>query len=214
MNFREVRGPYGGANSFLATLRRAFEDSGVKVVTQPWRRFDVALLNALTNDIECGIGRSLPGNTRADQASICDSERIHTTINLLGRDITVFGDGLQTRSFCYVDDLVDVLMRLMNTADAVTGPINVGNPHEFTILELASQVLDLTGSRSRIVHRPRPQDDPRQRRPDISKANDLLGWAPQTALRDGLVKTIEYFEDLLKDEAIRPFIVHELGAEA
>jgi UDP-glucuronate decarboxylase len=133
---------------------------------------------------------------------------------LLGRDITIFGDGLQTRSFCYVDDLIDGLVRLMNTADAVTGPINIGNPKEFTILELASEVIDLTGSRSRIVHRSRPQDDPRQRRPDISKAHDLLGWTPRTALRDGLVRTIAYFEKLLKDDAIKPFINHEQRAEA
>jgi UDP-glucuronate decarboxylase len=130
---------------------------------------------------------------------------------LLDRDITVFGDGLQTRSFCYVDDLVDGLVRLMNSADDVTGPINIGNPEEFTILELASLVIELTGSRSRVVHRPRPQDDPRQRRPDISKAHDLLKWAPQTPLRDGLIKTIAYFEDLLKDQVVRPFIIHELG---
>jgi UDP-glucuronate decarboxylase len=133
---------------------------------------------------------------------------------LLGRDITVFGDGLQTRSFCYVDDLIDGLVRLMNSADDVTGPINIGNPKEFTILELASLVIELTGSRSRVVHRPRPQDDPRQRRPDISKANDLLKWAPPTQLRDGLMKTIAYFEDLLKDEAVRPFIIHDLGVKA
>ena len=132
---------------------------------------------------------------------------------LLGRDITVFGDGLQTRSFCYVDDLIDGLVRLMDSADDVTGPINIGNPREFTILELASLVIELTGSHSRIVHRPRPQDDPRQRRPDISKANDLLRWAPQTPLREGLTKTIVYFEDLLKDDAVRPFIIHELGAK-
>jgi UDP-glucuronate decarboxylase len=133
---------------------------------------------------------------------------------LLGRDITVFGDGLQTRAFCYVDDLIDGLIRLMNSADDVTGPINIGNPKEFTILELASLVIELTGSRSRVVHRPRPQDDPRQRRPDISKANDLLGWAPQTALREGIIKTIAYFEGLLKDEAVRPFIIHDLGVKA
>jgi len=95
---------------------------------------------------------------------------------LLGRDITVFGDGLQTRSFCYVDDLIDGLVRLMDSADDVTGPINIGNPREFTILELASLVIELTGSHSRVVHRLRPQDDPRQRRADISKANDLLKW--------------------------------------
>ena len=133
---------------------------------------------------------------------------------LLGRDITVFGDGLQTRSFCYVDDLIDGLVCLMNTTDDVTGPINIGNPKEFTILELASQVIELTGSRSRIVHRPRPQDDPQQRRPDISKADNLLGWAPQTALRDGLVRTVAYFERLLKDDAIGPFIIHEQSAGA
>jgi UDP-glucuronate decarboxylase len=133
---------------------------------------------------------------------------------LLGRDITVFGDGLQTRAFCYVDDLIDGLVRLMNSPDDVTGPINIGNPKEFTILELASLVIELTGSRSRVVHRPRPQDDPRQRRPDISKAHDLLKWAPQTPLREGLVKTIAYFEDLLKDEAVRPFIIHDLGVKA
>ena len=133
---------------------------------------------------------------------------------LLGRDITVFGDGLQTRSFCYVDDLIDGLVRLMNSPDDVTGPINIGNPKEFTILELASLVIELTGSRSRVVHRPRPQDDPRQRRPDISKAHDLLKWTPQIPLREGLMKTIAYFEDLLKDEAVRPFITHDLGVKA
>jgi UDP-glucuronate decarboxylase len=133
---------------------------------------------------------------------------------LLGRDITVFGDGLQTRAFCYVDDLIDGLVRLMNSADDVTGPINVGNPKEFTILELASLVIELTGSRSRIVHRPRPPDDPRQRRPDISRAHDLLKWTPQIPLREGLIKTIAYFEDLLKDEAVRPFIIHDLGVKA
>jgi len=133
---------------------------------------------------------------------------------LLGRDITVFGDGNQTRSFCYVDDLIDGLIRLMNTSDEVIGPINIGNPNEFSMLELAALVIELTGSRSRIVHRPRPQDDPRQRRPDISKADDVLKWAPQTALRDGLVRTIAYFEALLKDETIRPFIIHEQSVEA
>jgi UDP-glucuronate decarboxylase len=125
---------------------------------------------------------------------------------LLGRDITVFGDGLQTRAFCYVDDLIDGLLRLMDTADDVTGPINIGNPKEFTILELAALVIELTGSRARIVHRPRPQDDPRQRSPDISKARDVLGWAPQTALADGLMRTIEYFDALLRDDRIKPLV--------
>jgi UDP-glucuronate decarboxylase len=134
---------------------------------------------------------------------------------LLGRDITMFGDGQQTRSFCYVDDMIDALVRLMDSTDDVTGPINIGNPDEFTMLELAAMVIELTASRSRIVHRPLPQDDPRQRRPDISKANDVLGWAPRTALRDGLTRTIGYFEELLRDDAVRPLIVHDAqSAEA
>jgi UDP-glucuronate decarboxylase len=130
---------------------------------------------------------------------------------LLGRDITVFGDGLQTRSFCYVDDLIDGVVRLMDTSDNVTGPINIGNPTEFSILELATKVIDLTGSGSRIVHRARPEDDPRQRRPDISKANDLLGWMPQTPLADGLTRTIEYFEGLLREDAVRPVVMRHHG---
>ena len=121
---------------------------------------------------------------------------------LLGRDITVFGDGQQTRSFCYVDDLIDGFIRLMNTPDDITGPINLGNPIEFTMLELASLVIELTGSRSRLAHRPLPQDDPRQHRPDISKANRILEWSPQTQLRVGLIHTIEYFEGVLRDEAV------------
>jgi UDP-glucuronate decarboxylase len=122
---------------------------------------------------------------------------------LLGRDITIYGDGSQTRSFCYVDDLIDGLVRLMASADDVTGPINIGNPTEFTILELASQVIELVGSRSRIVHRPLPQDDPRQRRPDISKAQDVLGWSPRSPLKEGLTRTIAYFEELLRDQSVR-----------
>ena len=114
---------------------------------------------------------------------------------------------------CYVDDLIDGLI-FMNTGDDVIGPINTGNPNEFKILDLASLVVEMTGSRSHIVHRPRPEDDPRQRRPDISKAHDVLKWAPQTALKERLARTIAYFEDLLRDEAVRPFVIHEQGAEA
>jgi UDP-glucuronate decarboxylase len=125
---------------------------------------------------------------------------------ILGRDIAVYGDGSQTRSFCYVDDLVDALVRLMDTSDSITGPVNLGNPAEFTILELASQIKELTGSRSKIVHRPLPQDDPRQRCPDISKAQELLKWQPQTALRDGLTRTIPYFRELLRDNAARDML--------
>jgi UDP-glucuronate decarboxylase len=116
---------------------------------------------------------------------------------LLGRDITVYGDGTQTRAFCYVDDLVDGLIRLMRSQDEVIGPINLGNPQEFTMLELANTVIDLTGSRSKVVHRTLPEDDPRQRRPNISKAQQMLNWQPRMPLKEGLFKTIRYFEELL-----------------
>ena len=118
---------------------------------------------------------------------------------LLGRDITIYGDGSQTRSFCYVDDLIDGLIGLMQSGDEVVGPINIGNPVEFSMLQLAENVLALTGSKSRIAHRPLPQDDPKQRQPDISKAQSLLGWQPATPLKEGLKKTIAYFEALLRE---------------
>lgn len=117
---------------------------------------------------------------------------------LRGQDITLFGDGMQTRSFCFVSDLVDGLMRLMNSGDDVTGPINLGNPSEFTMRQLAELVIELTGSNSQIVHRPLPADDPRQRQPNITKAKAILGWEPTIPLRDGLQRTITYFDDLLK----------------
>lgn len=129
---------------------------------------------------------------------------------LTGKDITVFGDGSQTRSFCYVDDLVDGFVRLMATSAEVSGPINVGNPGEFTMLQLAQQVIDLTGSPSKIVHKPLPQDDPRQRRPDISLANELLGWQPKISLREGLQKTISYFDDQLTARNISSFSGRQL----
>ena len=112
---------------------------------------------------------------------------------LRGEPITVYGDGSQTRSFCYVDDLIEGMLRLMDSPPEITGPINIGNSGEFTMLELAEQVIALTGSRSRIEHRPLPQDDPKQRRPDIGKAKTLLGWEPTVPLRDGLERTINYF---------------------
>ena len=121
---------------------------------------------------------------------------------LLGRDITIYGDGSQTRSFCYVEDLVDGLIRLMGSPDEIVGPINIGNPVEFSMLQLANIVCELTGSRSGIVHRPLPQDDPRQRQPDIAKAQEFLGWKPTTPLREGLAKTIAYFEALLREPGI------------
>lgn len=116
---------------------------------------------------------------------------------LKGEDITVYGEGQQTRSFCYVDDLIEVFVRLMNSPDDVTGPINTGNPGEFTILELAQKVIALIGSRSRIIHLPLPQDDPRQRKPDITLAKEVLGWEPRIKLDEGLKPTIAYFDQLL-----------------
>ena len=116
---------------------------------------------------------------------------------LLGHDITVYGDGAQTRSFCYVDDLIDGMVRFMTTPDSIVGPINIGNPTEFTILQLASQVIEMTGSRSKIVHRPKPQDDPRQRRPDISLARRVLDWQPRIELEEGLAHTVDYFRRTL-----------------
>jgi UDP-glucuronate decarboxylase len=120
---------------------------------------------------------------------------------LRGEDITLYGDGVQTRSFCYVDDLIEAFVRLMATDDEVTGPINLGNPREFTMRELAMLVVDLTGSKSKLVHRPLPQDDPRQRRPDIRQARSVLRWEPVTPLEEGLKRTIAYFERLLRDSA-------------
>jgi len=116
---------------------------------------------------------------------------------LRGEDITVFGDGQQTRSFCYVDDLTRAFILMMESDVEVTGPINVGNPAEFTMLELAETVLKKVGGKSKICHRPLPEDDPRQRQPDITKARSILGWRPQVALEDGLQPTIDYFRRLL-----------------
>jgi UDP-glucuronate decarboxylase len=126
---------------------------------------------------------------------------------LLGRDLTVYGDGTQTRSFCYVDDLIDALVKLMATPDRVTGPINIGNPSECSMVELAALIIELTGTRSRTVHHPLPENDPRQRRPDISRAQELLAWAPHTRLRDGLIRTISYFEKLLSENEVRAALI-------
>jgi UDP-glucuronate decarboxylase len=125
---------------------------------------------------------------------------------LLGRDITIFGDGLQTRSFCYVDDLIDGLIRLMASGDDIIGPINIGNPVEFSIRQLADTIIELTGSRSRTVYKPLPQDDPRERQPDIAAAQSLLGWKPTISLKEGLVRTIQYFEDLLRETGMMQVI--------
>ena len=117
---------------------------------------------------------------------------------LKGEDITIYGDGQQTRSFCYVDDLVEAMLRMMDTPAEFTGPMNVGNPNEFTMIELADKVLALTGSRARLVFRPLPSDDPKQRQPDISLAKSAIDWQPKVALDDGLKETIAYFRKLLE----------------
>jgi UDP-glucuronate decarboxylase len=119
---------------------------------------------------------------------------------LRGEDITIYGDGSQTRAFCYVDDLVEAMLRMMATAPEITGPVNIGNPGEFSIRELAALIIELTGTKSKLVSKPLPQDDPKQRRPDISLAKKVLGWEPKIELRQGLVKTIEYFDAFLSEE--------------
>lgn len=121
---------------------------------------------------------------------------------LRGEDITLYGEGTQTRSFCFVDDLVEGLLRMMDSDDSIIGPVNIGNTHEIEVRELARHVLELTGSRSRIVHRPLPQDDPLQRCPDIGLARRVLGWEPKVPLRDGLARTISYFDHLLTNGGV------------
>jgi UDP-glucuronate decarboxylase len=116
---------------------------------------------------------------------------------LKGEAITIYGDGSQTRSFCYVDDLIDGMLRLMDTDDDVTGPINIGNPGEFTMLELAEAVIRLSKSKSKLVYMPLPADDPRQRQPDIALARKTLGWEPKVQLDDGLRETIAYFRTVV-----------------
>ena len=122
---------------------------------------------------------------------------------LTGQDITLYGDGLQTRAFCYVDDLIEGFVRMMATPDEITGPINLGNPHEITVRELAERIIAITGAKSRLVHAPLPQDDPMQRCPDITLARATLGWEPNVALDQGLGRTIAYFERLLNLQAQR-----------
>jgi UDP-glucuronate decarboxylase len=116
---------------------------------------------------------------------------------LRGEDITIYGDGSQTRSFCYVSDLIDGMIRMMNSPKEVTGPVNLGNPGEFTILQLAERVIELVGSSSSIIQQPLPTDDPKRRRPNITKAKDLLGWEPKVDLDEGLKGTIEHFRQEL-----------------
>ncbi len=138
-------------------------------------------------------------NTYGPRMAIDDGRVVSNFIvqALRGQDITVYGDGSQTRSFCYCDDLIDGIIRMMDTPDEVVGPVNLGNPSEFTIFELAENVIRLTGSTSRIVFRPLPQDDPAQRRPDIVRAERLLSWQPRVPLAEGLAKTVAYFREVL-----------------
>ena len=136
--------------------------------------------------------RMNPGDGRVVSNFICQALR--------GEPITIYGDGAQTRSFCYVDDLVDGLLKLMDAPEGTTGPINLGNPGEFTMIQLAERVLELTGSRSPLIRKPLPADDPKQRRPVIDMARDQLGWSPTTQLAEGLVKTIAYFDALLSGD--------------
>ncbi len=139
-------------------------------------------------------------NTYGPRMAVNDGRVVSNFIvqALRNQPITIYGDGAQTRSFCYVSDLIEGVWRLMNT-EGLTGPVNIGNPSEFTIRELAEMVISLTGSRSEIVHRPLPQDDPVQRQPDISLAREKLGWQPKVALKDGLTPTIEHFEKALSE---------------
>jgi len=140
-------------------------------------------------------------NTYGPKMSMNDGRVVSNFIlqALKNENITIFGDGKQTRSFQYINDLIEALIRMMNTDDTITGPVNIGNPEEYTMLELAKQIIDLTGSKSEISYYPLPEDDPIQRQPDISQAKKLLNnWEPTTRLNDGLIKTIEYFKKELK----------------
>jgi UDP-glucuronate decarboxylase len=149
------------------------------------------------NDVDIRIARIF--NTYGPHMLVDDGRVVSNFIvqALCGKDLTVYGDGLQSRSFCYVDDLVEALIRLM-TYETFTGPVNLGNPGEFTMLELAEMVLELTAARSKIVHQPLPADDPVQRQPDIGKARKELGWEPTIQLRQGLARTIDYFREILR----------------
>ena len=138
-------------------------------------------------------------NTYGPRMAVHDGRVVSNFIvqALKGEDITVYGDGSQTRSFCYVDDLIEGLIRMMNSPEGFTGPVNIGTPREFTILQLAETLIEMTGSASRIIFKPLPQDDPIQRRPDITLAREKLGWEPRIQLSEGLEKTIAYFRTVI-----------------
>ncbi|MGB7418424.1 MAG: UDP-glucuronic acid decarboxylase family protein [Erythrobacter sp.] len=150
------------------------------------------------HDIDIKVARIF--NTYGPRMHAADGRVVSNFIvqALQGEDITIYGDGSQTRSFCYVDDLVEGLLRLMDTERGFTGPVNLGNPNEFTIRQLAEQVIEMTGTKSKIIQMPLPQDDPMQRRPDISRAHEVLSWKPTIELREGLERTIGYFKQALE----------------
>lgn len=152
---------------------------------------------ALQEDVEIKVIRIF--NTYGPNMNQHDGRVVSNFIvqALKGEDITIYGDGMQTRSFCYVDDLVEGMVRMMNSERSFQGPINLGNPNEFTMLELAEKVINLTNTRSRIIFEPLPEDDPKQRKPDISLANDKLYWSPTIDLETGLIKTIDYFRHVI-----------------
>lgn len=143
-------------------------------------------------------------NTYGPRMNIHDGRVVSNFIvqALRGEPITIYGDGSQTRSFCYVDDMIQGFIRLMNSEDSFTGPVNLGNPGEFSILELADQIIESTCSKSRLCFKPLPADDPRQRKPDITLAGEILEWKPAVQLKDGLVKTIEWFDEYLKKDLV------------
>jgi UDP-glucuronate decarboxylase len=153
------------------------------------------------HNVEIKVARIF--NTYGPRMALNDGRVVSNFIvhALKGQAITIYGDGSQTRSFCYVEDLVEGFVLLMNSAGSVTGPMNLGNPGEFTIKQLAELVIEITGSKSKLTYLPLPQDDPRQRQPDIRYAKECLGWQPTVALRDGLVDTIDYFDRLLSGDA-------------
>jgi UDP-glucuronate decarboxylase len=152
-------------------------------------------------------------NTYGPRMAVNDGRVVSNFIvqALKGEDITVFGAGNQTRAFCYVDDLLEGMVRMMECEGEI-GPVNLGNPNETTILEFAQRIIELTGSRSKIVFRPLPSDDPKQRRPDITRARSILGWEPRVPLAEGLAKTIRYFADLAKQEEQQKQAEPELAA--
>ncbi len=153
-------------------------------------------------DLEIKVARIF--NTYGPRMHHADGRVVSNFIvqGLLGQDITLFGDGSQTRSFCYIDDLIAGVIAFMDADAALTGPVNLGNPAEFSIRELAEMVMDMTGSKSRIVSKPLPQDDPKRRCPDIDVARSTLGWTPKTELKEGLDRTIRYFRDLIEEHEL------------